>query len=90
LDTIENIWKHIILPVIVVSGIGILVGFIFNRNQIFIPTMRSFQFTESSVTAGLAYTIFKKPTLRNIWVALFIWDIFLTVLKVKVIAFKNI
>jgi hypothetical protein len=37
--------------------------------------MRPFQFTENSITAGLAYAFWKSSTSRNMWIALFIWYI---------------
>jgi len=83
MNTIEESWKHIALRVLVISGVGILVGFIFYRGHVIIPTMRSFQFTESSITAGLAYAFWKSSTTRNVFAALFIWYVLATGLFVE-------
>jgi hypothetical protein len=83
MNTTANDWKHVILRVIVISGVGIIVGFIFYRYSVFIPTMRSFQFTESSITAGIAYAFLKSSTPRNLWASLFVWYVVLTGLLVE-------
>ncbi len=83
MDTIENTWKHIILCAIVISGVGILVGFIFYRYSVFIPTMRPFQFAVSSISAGLAYAFSKSSIQRHLLPALFVWYVVLTGLLVK-------
>jgi len=60
MNIIENPWKHVILRALVISGIGVLVGSIFYRSSVFIPTMRPFQFTVSSISAGIAYAFSEK------------------------------
>ncbi|MDE3056740.1 MAG: hypothetical protein KGJ59_02115 [Bacteroidota bacterium] len=78
MNTIESTWKHLLLRAAVVSGVGILVGYIFYRSSVFNPHMRAFQFTVSSITAGIAYAMLKSPVPRNLWAALFSWYIILT------------
>jgi hypothetical protein len=57
----------------VVAGTGIAVGFLIFHQEIFIPTMVSFQFTISSITAGLSYAALRGKTPRNGLAALLIW-----------------
>ena len=83
MNIIENPWKHVILRALVISGIGVLVGSIFYRSSVFIPTMRPFQFTVSSISAGIAYAFLKSSMRRHLLPALFIWYVVLTGLLVK-------
>ena len=83
MTSIENTWKHIILRVIVVSGVGILVGLTLYRSSVFVPTRWAFQFTVSSISAGLAYAFLKSPLRRHLLPALFIWYVILTGLLLR-------
>lgn len=69
----ENLWKHLLIRVVIISGIGILVGYVLYRKAVFMPSMVPFQFVESSITAGLAYAFLKKSTYRNMAAALCGW-----------------
>ncbi|GEM_PF-1396301 len=83
MNTTENSWRHIILRAFIVSGVGILVGFILYRSAVFIPRMWPFQFTVSSIPAGVAYALNKSSMRRHLLPALLIWYIILTGLIVK-------
>jgi len=62
----------------IVSGTGLGIGAFLFKSAIFIPTLSSFQFTISSVTAGLAYAGLKSGSRRNALAALLVWCILLT------------
>jgi hypothetical protein len=73
MESIQMYSKQIIVRILIVAGTGMVIGFLLFRAAIFIPTMTTFQFTISSVTVGLFYSILKSSTLRNGLVALLIW-----------------
>jgi len=79
----ENHWKHILLRAAIISGAGIITGYIIYGSSVFVPTMKAFQFTESGVTAGLAYAFFKSSMTRNLWTALFVWYVVLCGLLIE-------
>lgn len=70
--------KHAIARAVVVSGLGVLLGFALYQLSAFTPTRKPFQFTLSSVTIGLAYAASKAHNTRNGVAALFVWYVLLT------------
>jgi hypothetical protein len=70
--------KHALMRAVVVSGLGIGLGFVFYQFSVFTPTMKAFQFTMSSVTIGVAYAALKGHSTRNGLAALFVWYVVLT------------
>ena len=83
MNTSKDIWKHLILRVFVIAGVGILVGYIFYRDNVFTPTIRAFQFLGSSITAALVYAVLKSYSSRYLWPVLFVWYVILTGLIVE-------
>jgi hypothetical protein len=75
MNLLENSWAKTVLRAAIVTGCGIAVGFTFYQSLIFIPTMKASQFTESSITAGIAYAALKSSKRRNALAALFLWFI---------------
>jgi len=73
MESIQIYSKQIIIRILIVAGTGMVVGFALFRSAIFIPTMTTFQFTISSITVGLFYSMLKSSTLRNGLAALLIW-----------------
>jgi hypothetical protein len=84
MTTIGSDWKHLLLRAAVISGAGILVGYIFYGGLVFDPTMKASQFFISSITAGLAYAFLKSSKPRNLWAALLIYFIVFAGLRVEV------
>jgi len=74
----HNRWKHAITRAVVVSSLGILLGFALYQLSAFTPTLKTFQFTLSSVTIGIAYAASKAHNTRNGVAALFVWYVILT------------
>lgn len=74
----HNSSTHAILRAVVVSGSGLILGFILYRSLVFTPTMKAFQFTVNSVTIGVAYAGLKSSSTRNGFAALFVWYVLLT------------
>jgi hypothetical protein len=75
--------NHTIIRGLIVIASGIGVGFLFNRSLIFIPTMVAFQFTYSSITAGLFYAFLKSSSLRSALLAALVWYVASTVIDPK-------
>ena len=73
MESIQIYSKQIIVRILIVAGTGIAVGFVLFRSAIFIPTMTTIQFTISSITVGLFYSMIKSSTLRNGLATLLIW-----------------
>jgi len=71
-------WRDALSRAVVVSGLGILLGFVLYRLSVFTPTMKAFQFTMSSVTIGVAYAALKGHRMRQGFAALFVWYAILT------------
>jgi hypothetical protein len=78
--SLETTWSRTFLRAAIVAGSVLLVGFVLFPSMVFVPTMRAWQFTESSITAGLAYAGFNSSSKRNALAALFVWYIILLLL----------
>jgi hypothetical protein len=73
----EHIWKHVLLRAFAIAGIGVVIGYVFYGDKVFIPTMRASQFMVSSITAGLSYALLKSSAQRNFWSVIFVWYVLL-------------
>jgi len=73
--------KQFMLRFLVVAGLGILAGFLRWGSLIFISRTMSFQFTQISLTAGLAYALFKRTPMLNSFLILFFWFLVFTALE---------
>ena len=78
MDTTENTWKQTILRALIVSTSGILVGFVFYGNAIFVTTLMPYQFIGSSITAGIVYAMLRSQSPQSVWAILFVWYALLT------------
>ncbi len=78
MDTTENTWKQTILRSLIISGSGILVGFLLYGRAITISTLMPIQFTLSSITAGIVYAVLKSQSPRSVWAMLFVWYALIT------------
>ena len=78
MDTTENTWKQTILRALIISGSGILVGFLLYGRAITISTLMPIQFTLSSITAGIVYAALKSQSPRSVWAMLFVWYALIT------------
>jgi hypothetical protein len=78
MNSIPDSWKHVISRAMIVLGAGIVLGFVLYQFLVFIPTMKAFQFTMSSITIGIMYAALKGQSIRNGFAALFVWYVILT------------
>ncbi|MCX6144508.1 MAG: hypothetical protein NTZ35_14970 [Ignavibacteriales bacterium] len=62
--------------------IGMATGFLFYGSLIFVPTKPPFQFTLSSISAGLFYGISKSSSYRNALAVALIWNVVSTLIAV--------
>ena len=65
-----------------VIAIGMTTGYLFYGSSIFVPTRPPFQFTLSSISAGLFYGVSKSLSYRNALAIALIWYVISTLISV--------
>jgi hypothetical protein len=66
----------------VVVTLGMTAGYLFYGSSIFVPTRPPFQFTLSSISAGLFYGVSKSSSYRNALAVALIWYVISTLISV--------
>jgi len=83
MDSMHDAWKYVVSRALIVSGSGMILGFILYQFLIFTPTMKPSQFTFSSINIGITYAALKSHSPRNGLAALFVWYIIATTVFVQ-------
>jgi len=69
----NNILKQGFISAVIIIAIGLGIGFLLFRSNIFMPTRPVYQITMASITVGIFYSMLKGSNLRNALAVLLIW-----------------
>ena len=73
MDSTEKFLKQVAVRALIVTGIGLGIGFLIFRLNIFKSSMPTFQVTMACVTVGVFYAMLKGYNLRNAMAVLLLW-----------------